>query len=145
MNRRTFLSVAGTTAAVGTAGCLASGSPDVGKNEVGMTTRKYTPAKLTVEPGTTVTWRNTSSHAHTVTAYDDRIPAEAAFFSSGDADSTLEARRGWRGGFEGRLDPGDTYEHTFEVRGTYIYFCIPHEQSGMVGTVVVGDETTTTA
>jgi plastocyanin len=27
--------------------------------------------------------------------------------------------------------------HTFDVPGTYQYFCIPHEMAGMTGTVVV--------
>ncbi|WP_241997224.1 plastocyanin/azurin family copper-binding protein [Halorubrum sp. SD626R] len=35
------------------------------------------------------------------------------------------------------MAPSENYEHTFEEPGTYEYFCIPHEGSGMVGTVRV--------
>jgi plastocyanin len=34
-------------------------------------------------------------------------------------------------------NPGNTYQHTFTVPGTYRYFCQPHESNGMVGEVVV--------
>ncbi|MCL5279758.1 MAG: plastocyanin/azurin family copper-binding protein [Planctomycetes bacterium] len=29
------------------------------------------------------------------------------------------------------------FQHTFEVPGTYVYFCLPHEAMGMVGKVTV--------
>jgi plastocyanin len=37
----------------------------------------------------------------------------------------------------GNLDPKETFEHTFDVPGTYRYFCIPHEGTKMYGTVIV--------
>ncbi|MFC7080300.1 plastocyanin/azurin family copper-binding protein [Halorussus caseinilyticus] len=32
-----------------------------------------------------------------------------------------------------------TFSYTFEVSGTYDYFCIPHKALGMVGRVVCGE------
>lgn len=38
---------------------------------------------------------------------------------------------------EGTIEGGDCEEHTFETTGTNEYFCIPHEGSGMTGTITV--------
>ena len=60
---------------------------------------EFSPATLTVKPGTTVVWTNTSPTPHTVT---------------GDfADS-------------GILQSGDTFEWTFTDAGTYDYICNLH-------------------
>jgi plastocyanin len=40
----------------------------------------------------------------------------------------------WDSGF---VNGGQSYSHTFDVPGTYRYFCLPHESLGMVGTIVV--------
>lgn len=94
----------------------------------------FDPARLTVDAGTTVEWTNDSDVGHTVTAYADRIPDGAAYFASGGFDSEGAARSNVG---EGLLAAGESYEHTFEVAGTYGYYCVPHESSGMTGTVVV--------
>ncbi len=70
----------------------------------------FTPATLTVKVGTTVTWTNTGTVSHTVTADD------------GSFDS-------------GTLASGATYQHTFSKAGTYAYHCSIHHS--MVATVVV--------
>ncbi|WP_132057580.1 plastocyanin/azurin family copper-binding protein [Halorussus amylolyticus] len=150
MDRRTFLAGATGLATVSLAGCLASvtGSDSGGSDEsedsddsedydVGMGAAVFRPDSLEVEVGTTVVWRNTGSRRHTVTAYEDEIPDDADFFASGDFDSEEDARNGWMDGFEGKIESGAEYEHTFDVPGEYDYFCIPHEPSAMVGRVVV--------
>lgn len=95
---------------------------------VGMTnTLEFDPDTVRVEVGETVRWTNSSIIVHTVTADPDeatkdesvRLPEAAAPFDSGD------------------LDPKATFRHTFEVPGTYRYFCIPHEGTKMYGTVIV--------
>jgi plastocyanin len=95
---------------------------------VGMTnTLEFDPDTVRVEAGETVRWKNTSIIVHTVTADPEeatkeesvRLPEGAAPFDSGD------------------MDPKATYEYTFEVPGTYRYFCIPHEGTKMFGTVIV--------
>jgi plastocyanin len=74
----------------------------------------FDPAQVTVEPGTTVTWVQNGNNSHTTTSYD------------GLWDSGLLP-----GG------SGQTFSYTFDEAGTYDYFCIPHEDLGMVGTVTV--------
>jgi len=68
----------------------------------------YSPSDVTVAPGTTVTWTNNGTVAHTVTADD------------GSFGSPM-------------LNPGDSYSHTFSTAGTFRYYCIPHGGPGGVG------------
>jgi plastocyanin len=74
----------------------------------------FDPANITVEPGTTVTWVQGGNNPHTTTSYD-------GLWDSGMIE----------GG------SGGTFSFTFEEPGTYDYFCVPHEQLGMIGTVTV--------
>ena len=94
----------------------------------------FEPKTATIKTGETVTWTNESEIEHTVTAYEDETPDGAAYFASGGFESERTARNRVT---EGLIAPGENYEHTFEEPGTYGYFCIPHEGSGMVGTVRV--------
>ena len=81
---------------------------------VGMEDNFFDKADITVEPGTTVTWVQRGQYGHTTTSYD------------GLWDSGLI-----EGGSDG------TYSYKFKEPGTYEYFCVPHEEMGMVGTVTV--------
>lgn len=142
MKRRAVLAGVGA-AAGGLAGCAGVLGPSCGDepHDVGMTASEFEPRELTVEVGETVRWLNTSQRAHTVTAYGSQLPEGAAFFASGGYDSTQAAREAWRDqGDEtrgGAIYTCDAFEHTFETPGTFPYFCIPHLQAGMVGTIVV--------
>jgi len=136
MDRRTFLRAVGAAGTAAVAGCLDSRASG-GDYDVGMSTVAFRPETLTVEAGTTVVWRNTSKQGHSVTAYEDALPEGAAYFATGNFDSESAARAAWSDAGGGRLGQGKTFEHTFEVPGTYSYFCIPHERAGMVGTVEV--------
>ncbi len=89
---------------------------------------KFVPARITIEAGQTVLWKNEPSELpHTVTADPERakdpknvqLPEGAEPFDSGE------------------LKPGDSYTRTFSVPGKYTYFCIPHEIAGMVAEVAV--------
>ena len=79
----------------------------------------FSPANITVEPGTTVTWVQSGNNPHTTTSYD-------GLWDSGMIE----------GG------SGGTFSFTFEEPGTYDYFCKPHEDLGMVGSVTVSGATT---
>ena len=89
--------------------------------------KTFDPKTITVNLGETVVWKNASDLTHSVTdepslaasAQDAALPAGAETFNSG------------------LIAPGKDFSHTFKVSGTYRYFCIPHEEAGMVGTVVV--------
>jgi plastocyanin len=133
--RRRVLVALGGVATAGLAGC--SGASGEGDFDVGMTAVAFDPPEVTVSVGDEVVFQNTSSRGHTVTAYEGSIPGEAEFFASGGYDSEQAARKAFGSELGGIVDSGDAYTHTFEVPGTYHYFCIPHEQAGMVGQVHV--------
>ncbi|MFP4189239.1 MAG: plastocyanin/azurin family copper-binding protein [Halobacteriales archaeon] len=143
MKRRTLLAT-GAGALASLSGCLSvMGERNLCDGEgcdVGMRRMAFVPETFEVTVGDTVGWRNTSGADHTVTAYEGGIPDEAEFFASGDFSSEQEARDAWYDDRGGRIGVRDTYEHTFEVPGTYSYFCIPHERGGMVGQVVVKED-----
>ena len=136
MERRRYLAGVGTTVALSLGGCLGLSS---GKEnfDVGMSPASFNPPEITVSVGEEVRWENTSSRSHTVTAYEAGIPDGAAFFATGGYESEDAARRAWNDSLGGGLEAGERFSHTFEVAGEYQYFCIPHEQGGMRGTVVV--------
>jgi len=167
MERRTFIravSVGATGGLAGLSGCSAPGGNDEGTTEpegeagedttttggdemeAGETTTEsggaeqiqmitedseyyYDPIGLSVEPGTTVEWVNEAG-SHSSTAYDEgnggaevtRIPDDAEPWNS-----------------EILSEEGGTFSYTFEVEGTYDYFCIPHKTLAMVGRVVCGE------
>lgn len=135
MRRRRFLAAAGSAAALSAAGCmgLSAGADDW---DVGMTAEAFRPYEFTATVGETVVWENTSSRAHSVTAYEDALPEGAGFFATGGFDSEAAAREAWDGS-RGAITSGQRFDHTFEVAGEYSYFCIPHEKAGMVGTILV--------
>lgn len=117
LSRRRFLGVLGTGAALrggGAGTASAQGTPVVEMHD-----NYFDPVGLFVEPGTTVRF-TVAAGSHSATADAKRTPSDAAPFDSGVID-----------------DGG--YEHTFEMAGTYDYYCIPHESMGMVGRIVVGE------
>jgi plastocyanin len=81
-----------------------------GANGLGL--NAYSPNPATVAVGTTVTWTNGDSIAHTATS------------SSGVWDS-------------GVIPPGGSYSRVFSTAGTFPYFCTIHGAAAMSGTVVV--------
>ena len=86
-------------------------------NSVTMEGISFVPADLTVEVGTTVTWTNESSVIHTVTSGSDGTHDD--IFDSGD------------------VGPNEEFSYTFNEVGTFPYFCIPHVNQGMTGTITV--------
>lgn len=142
MRRRRVVAVVGSAGIASLAGCGAVGVGGVGESDgsgydVGMTAVAFEPTKLTVGVGDEVVWRNTSSRGHTVTAYESALPEGGRFFASGGYDTEAAAREAWRSDLGGRIGTGERFRHTFRTPGTYPYFCIPHEQGGMVGSVEV--------
>lgn len=86
----------------------------------------FEPPVVTIPQGGTVEWRNTSLFTHTVTD----VPGQAK-------SPTDVALPPGAAPFRAELPPGQILRHTFEVAGTYRYFCEPHESLGMVGEVIV--------
>ena len=85
----------------------ASAAPG-GGNAVSIANFAFAPASITVAPGTTVTWTNADSSAHTVKFADEE---------------------------SGKLSEGASYSKTFSQPGSYAYKCGIH--SSMTGTVIV--------
>src|SRR6516164_658170 len=103
------------------AGCGSSSSPSspstmgvtvtipVGARSLG--TSGYVPNPVTVSAGTTITWTNADSIAHTATS---------------DTPGLFDS---------GSIAPGGMFSTTLQSRGTVTYNCTFH--AGMVGTIVV--------
>ncbi|MDE3126930.1 MAG: hypothetical protein KGL38_02925 [Gemmatimonadota bacterium] len=88
---------------------------------------RYVPDTVRIRAGQSVLWINGSNLVHTVTD----VPADAAH--AGDAELPAGAMP-----FDsGDLKPGMVFEYVFRVPGVYRYFCTPHEEDGMTGTVIV--------
>ena len=87
-----------------------AGAQDSANNEVKIDNFSFTPATLTVAPGTTVTWTNRDDIPHTVVS-DDKI-------------------------FKSKvLDTDEKFSYTFTKPGTYPYFCSVHPK--MTAKIVV--------
>jgi plastocyanin len=82
-------------------------------NTVSIANMSFSPASITVTKGTTVTWTNNDSVAHTVTATTDKE----------------------HGPNSDNIAPGKTYSFTFKDSGTFNYFCKIHPS--MTGKVTV--------
>ena len=88
---------------------------------------QFEPARVTVPAGASVVWRNDGATLHTVTADPTRarttgnvqLPAGAEPFESES------------------LPQGQTFGRQLTVAGEYRYVCRIHEESGMVGTIIV--------
>lgn len=142
MKRRAYLAALGGGGLAGLAGCTTLGRIGIAPGEddeydIGMTRNEFVPMEYEATVGETVVWKNTSEAVHTVTAYEGAIPDDADYFATGGFETEEAARQGWADNGGGGFDTRETYEHTFEVPGTYSYVCIPHEPGGMVGDVVV--------
>ncbi len=139
MDRRRFLRRAGGLGAVGFAGCTGLLVTDDDEFDVGMSANAFQPRELAIDIGETVVWLNNGSRAHTVTAYINHIPDDAAYFATGGYEDEATAWDAWHSYEGGNLYSGERFEHTFEVAGVHEYYCIPHEQGGMRGSIVVED------
>jgi plastocyanin len=88
---------------------------------------KFDPAQVTIKAGQTVKWVNKGRAPQTVTA----DPARAK-------DKSHAAMPSGAKPFDsGVINGGGSFSHTFDVAGSYSYFSMPQEQSGMLGTVIV--------
>lgn len=115
---------------------IVDGVPDDADHVVDMNDQfDYVPDELTISAGDTVAWKNVGEIGHSVTAYEDEIPADADYFASGGLDSEESAREAYPS--KGFIAGGQAYVHAFETTGSYEYFCIPHENIGMIGTITV--------
>ena len=103
----------------------ATGSPDTGAGgasgvTVSIKDFAFSPAKLEIDAGTTVTWTNEDSAPHTVTSTegDDLDAPVTDLFDSG------------------QMQQGATFSYTFEEPGNYDYVCTLHASMQSMHAVV---------
>ncbi len=104
------------------AGCNGSSDPvqpNPNANDINLTAgNRFSPADITIDPGTTVRWISSTSTPHTITPND---PQQPGVWSRVETAST-----------------GVVLTHTFTVSGqTYNYHCEPHLAEGMTGIIRV--------
>jgi plastocyanin len=78
--------------------------------QIEMSDDVFKPAQLTVPAGTTVTWVNHGTKAHTVVSNDKTFDS-------------------------GLVNVGGQFAHTYATPGSYPYHCAPHAK--MIGVIVV--------
>ena len=97
-------------------GVPATAAPAPGAPTVTVKNFEFGPQEIKVKVGTTVTWRNTAENPHSATAVDQSFNTRS-------------------------IQPGASKSVTFNMPGTFPYYCtfhgIPDGKGGMVGTVVV--------
>jgi plastocyanin len=98
----------GTTAGTSTTDTTATASTTGNNNKISIKSFAFNPQVLTVTVGTPVIWTNEDATTHKI---------KSATFNSGD------------------LAQGDTYEFTFNTKGTFDYSCAIHPT--MTGQIVV--------
>ena len=80
----------------------------------------FSPDKLTIQPGDTVTFENAQNEAHQVMFVSVPKGVDEMIMSP------MQEKK------------GDKFTYTFTVPGTYKYHCHPHEALGMDGVLIVG-------
>lgn len=79
----------------------------------------FAPAVLRIMPGETVHFVH-ADRGHNFQSYENMLPEGAAAFEGGI---------------------GEELDVSFDIEGTYGYFCRPHQAMGMIGYILVGDFT----
>ncbi len=87
-----------------------------GATQVYMRHELFSPTRIQVTLGTTVTWTN-----------QDDVPHNVTF-----APVVMSSSNNWESGL---LSPGQSFSYTFTSQGTFQYRC--QEDPGMVGVVIV--------
>ncbi|XP_022769273.1 plastocyanin isoform X3 [Durio zibethinus] len=85
----------------------------------------FVPSEFSVSSGEKIVFKNNAGFPHNVIFDEDEIPGgvDASKISMSDED-LLNA-------------PGETYAVTLTEKGTYSFYCSPHQGAGMVGKVTV--------
>ena len=130
VTRRTFLAAGGLTLAGLSAPTVLRAARPV-EIQMRATARGeevwFDPIGVWVAPGQTVRWV-LHHDVHTTTAYHPR--------NDHHSQRIPEGAEPWHSGF--LVEPGAHFDVTLTVEGVYDYYCLPHEQAGMVGRIVVG-------
>ncbi|XP_068640379.1 plastocyanin-like [Aristolochia californica] len=85
----------------------------------------FVPNEFAVPAGEKIVFKNNAGFPHNVVFDEDEIPSgvDASNISMKDED-LLNA-------------PGEVYSITLDAKGTYTFYCSPHQGAGMIGKVTV--------
>ncbi|KHL91164.1 hypothetical protein QW71_36245 [Paenibacillus sp. IHB B 3415] len=85
----------------------------------------FEPSSFSVAAGEKIVFKNNAGFPHNVVFDEDEVPSgvDATKISMSDED-LLNA-------------PGETYAVTLTEKGSYGFYCTPHQGAGMVGKVTV--------
>ncbi|XP_041021908.1 plastocyanin [Juglans microcarpa x Juglans regia] len=85
----------------------------------------FVPNSFSISPGEKIVFKNNAGFPHNVVFDEDEIPSgvDAGKISMSEED-LLNA-------------PGETYAVTLTEKGSYSFYCSPHQGAGMVGKVTV--------
>lgn len=85
----------------------------------------FQPSTFTVPSGEKIVFINNAGFPHNVVFDEDDVPpgVDVSKISMSDEDYLN--------------GPGETYAVTLTVKGTYGFYCAPHQGAGMVGKVTV--------
>ncbi|MED6160424.1 hypothetical protein PIB30_051397 [Stylosanthes scabra] len=85
----------------------------------------FIPKDFSVAAGEKITFKNNAGFPHNIVFDEDEIPSgvDASKISMSEED-LLNA-------------PGEVYSVTLSEKGTYSFYCAPHQGAGMVGKVTV--------
>lgn len=88
-------------------------------------TLAFLPSTFSVAPGEEIVFKNNAGFPHNVVFDEDEVPSgvNVSAISMSEED-LLNA-------------PGETYKVTLMEKGTYTFYCSPHQGAGMVGKVTV--------
>ncbi|XP_004500905.1 plastocyanin B'/B'' [Cicer arietinum] len=85
----------------------------------------FVPNSFSVSPGEKIVFKNNAGFPHNVVFDEDEIP------SGVDATKISMSEEDLLNG------PGETYTVTLDAKGTYKFYCSPHQGAGMAGNVTV--------
>ncbi|CAN6539160.1 hypothetical protein ACFX2I_016012 [Malus domestica] len=85
----------------------------------------FVPNSFSVAPGEKIVFKNNAGFPHNIVFDEDEVPSgvDAGKISMSEED-LLNA-------------PGETYAITLTEKGSYSFYCSPHQGAGMVGKVTV--------
>lgn len=126
----------GTTLAAGIAPGL-GGGPPTNATVLRFLDTDFIHDTVTIPVGTTLTWVNESNnepHTVTVPKPGHTPPPDKNPFAPPSGGNVYDGSHLVN---SGPLFPGQSFSLTFAVKGTFTYYCLVHDNLGMVATVVV--------
>ena len=85
----------------------------------------FVPQEFTVAPGEKITFKNNAGFPHNVVFDEDEIPSGVNVGEISMAEEDL------------LNGAGDEFSVVLKEKGTYSFYCAPHQGAGMVGKVTV--------